>query len=97
MSYTNRAIIALNVPLRLTPEEMKQPSMVVASFFAALDLDTCREILWRVFSSALCLDDETFGTDITRFELLAYYEEMERMIEAAFLLDERYAKNQSGE
>jgi hypothetical protein len=88
MAYTNRAIIAQDVPLRLTGEEMKYPAKVVAGFFETFDLEDCREILWRAFSSTLCLDDETLGSDVTRIELLSYYEEMERLVEAVFLLNQ---------
>ena len=86
MCQTNRATIALNTPLRLTTREMQDPVAIFQSFCSGFDLEYCRQILWLAFSAALCQDDETLGVTVKRADLLAYYEEIERLIEAAYLL-----------
>jgi hypothetical protein len=92
MSNTNRAFIAHNLPLRLTPEEMDQPAEVIAEFFSGFDLEDCRDILWLALSSTLCLDDEALGNSISRIELLCCFVEIERLIEASFLIYKDFKK-----
>jgi hypothetical protein len=86
MRRTNRSIVAGDIPLRLSPEEIKAPEMVLRLFLQSFDLENCRDILWLAFSLTLCSADETIGIDYTRTEILAFYEETERLIEAVCVL-----------
>jgi hypothetical protein len=88
MDQTNRALIASNTPLRLTVEEMDAPSEVVRAYFQVFDLESCREILWVVVSHTICADDEDLGIDVNRHEVLTFYEETERLIEAVHLISQ---------
>jgi hypothetical protein len=83
---TNRAIIAGTTPLRLTSKEMLNPKEVVMSFYSSFDLEDIRQLLWQMTSTTICLDDETLGLCIRRDQILAFYEETERAIEAMYLI-----------
>jgi hypothetical protein len=78
---TNRAITARTTPLRLTQLEILNPQLVVQSFFKSFDLEYVRELLWLMTSITICLDDEKLGTSISRGQILAFYEELERDLE----------------
>jgi hypothetical protein len=83
---TNRAIIAGKVPLRLTPEEMGQPYKVVSSFFKSFHLEDIRQFSWQMMVTTLCLRDDDLGSEHSRGALLAFYEELERALEAMYLI-----------
>ncbi|MDR3669014.1 MAG: hypothetical protein P4L35_19465 [Ignavibacteriaceae bacterium] len=85
MYNTNRAIIAQNIPLRLTTEQIDSPIDVVADFFGAFDMEDSRVLLGFVISKVICLGDEDIE-DFNRSEILTYYEYVELLIEAAFLI-----------
>jgi hypothetical protein len=85
MRHTNKSVIALNTPLRLTPEQIEKPLEVINSFFVGLSLDETREILWEAFSRALCTGEEDSG-NLSNKELLYFHEEMEALLEATFLV-----------
>ncbi|TDW95963.1 hypothetical protein [Dinghuibacter silviterrae] len=85
MRHTNKSVIALNTPLRLTPDQIEAPEAVVTDFFSNLSLDETREILWEAFSRALCTEEEG-ERGLSHRELLYFHQEIEALIEAAFLL-----------
>jgi hypothetical protein len=82
----NRAEIAGNVPLKLTASEMGYPLKIIIDFFQGFDLEFNRRALWLALSTILCADDEQLGIEYTRTELRIYFEEIERLVEAAFCL-----------
>ena len=83
MMNTNRAIIAGNVPLRLTAEQMENPMAVLSNFFGAIDLEEARDIMWFFFSIVICMDDEDID-EYDRRAIRLYYEEIELLIEASY-------------
>jgi hypothetical protein len=85
MRHTNKSVIALNTPLRLTPDQIDAPATVVFDFFSNLSLDETREILWEAFSRAMCTGEEG-NQGLSNRELLYFHQELEALIEAAFLL-----------
>jgi hypothetical protein len=85
MPCTNRSIIARNLPLRLSPEQIQAPMEVLTTFFSGLNLDEAREVLWEAFSRALCTPEED-GLFLANRELLYFHEQFEALIEAAFLV-----------
>ena len=91
MNNTNRAIIAQNIPLRLTTEQMESPIDVFEDFFGAFDLEDSRVLLGFVISKVICLGDEDIE-DFSRSEILTYYEYAEMVIEAAFLICQKEGK-----
>jgi hypothetical protein len=72
-------------PIHLKRMEMENPDVVLEGFFGTYSLGECREIFWDIVSRSLCCADEDLGVHGRR-EILGYYEEAERLIEAAFLL-----------
>ena len=87
MNHINRYFIAHDQPLYLTREEMVNPAKVITAFFdIGFDLEFCRDVLRMCFNSLLGQSDEDFGTTFHRAELITFFEELERFIEAAHLL-----------
>lgn len=93
MSETNRAAIALNTPLRLTPEEMDDPFKVFEDFFGDFDLEEVREVIWLFISNLLCLSDDDLPDDLDRSMLLHYSEQIDKLVEASFLICVRFNKH----
>jgi hypothetical protein len=85
MQLPNSSIIAANLPLLLTPNEIEAPEDLVAEFFETFDLDEIRRIIADVFLIALCAPkDELRG--YSRSDISFTQTEMIRFVEAAFLL-----------
>jgi hypothetical protein len=84
---SNKSVIAHNIPLRLTFEQMENPMDVLAAFFGDLSLDETREILWEAFSKALQVEKEA-PDDLSCKDLLYLHGLFEALIEASFLLYE---------
>jgi hypothetical protein len=72
-------------PIHLKGMERANPDAVLKGFFGTYTLEECRDIFWDIVSRSLCCTDEELGTHGRR-EILGYYEEAERLIEAAFLI-----------
>ena len=69
----------------LRPKEQNQPEAVLTGFFDSYSIDEARLLLWEMASQALCVGDDELG-GFTRRELLAGYEALERLVEAAFCM-----------
>lgn len=69
----------------LRPREIEHPQDVLTGFFGSYPLAEARELLWDMVSRSLCAPDEELGT-FSRKELLAGYEALERLVEAAHCL-----------
>jgi hypothetical protein len=68
-------------PLRLTASEMKNPPSVISFFFECYDLPTIRACLkeW--------LEDALSGTGNNAGEHIYTYNDVEKLVEAAYLLN----------
>ena len=82
----------MHVPLRLTPEEIEHPELVVEGFFGTFCLAETRALFWDVVSKAICCSDEDLD-GFSRNDMLAFYEEMEMLVEAAYV---QYSNKVSG-
>lgn len=78
-----------NQPLRLTEEERQNPRLVIETFFESYHLQEVREILWKwmveIVSSSRSISQE--GKQ--RNDHIYFYEQMEALVEAAFLINQR--------
>jgi hypothetical protein len=87
LEHINRYVIANDKPLYLTREEMANPAKVITAFFdSGFDLEFCRDVLRMCFNTLLSQSDEDLGTLYHRAELITFFDELERLIEAAHLL-----------
>jgi hypothetical protein len=84
MYDSNRAAIARRLPLRLTPQEMEEPLFILLNFFQTYDLEDIRELGWVLVSRTLCQGDEELE-GISREDILLYFEDVEKLLEAVFL------------
>lgn len=85
MRVQNSSVIAEYAPLRLTVQQIESPVETLHSLFTNWTLDDMREALWDVFARSLTVKDDDLGY-FSREELLYYYEEVVRVLEAACLL-----------
>ena len=78
-----------NQPLRLSEEELKNPRLIIEYFFECYRLQEVRQMLWEwmveVVSSSRSISQE--GQQ--RNEHIYFYEKMETLIEAVFLINQR--------
>ncbi len=65
--------------------DLEKPLAVIEGFFGTYTPGNARELLWDLVSRSLCCSDEELGK-FGRREILAGYEELERLIEAAYLI-----------
>jgi hypothetical protein len=75
---------------RLSEEEIKDPYLVINSFFDYASLDTAREYLWEWFKTTV---SGTYNTKLLtrhrRYDTIYLYEHIEKLIEAAHLINLR--------
>jgi hypothetical protein len=83
-----------NRPVKLTPEQMEKPILVLRNFFQEAHLPEIRETLWKLVESVLSMKNAGFDDAEERSHLLWFYRELETMIEAAFLLCEKAPYNE---
>ena len=88
MRHANGMTVAENTVLSLTLADMERPEAVLAGFFGTYSLAEVREFLWDLVARGLCASDEELGV-FGRKEILAGYEGLERLLEAAYLLHSR--------
>jgi hypothetical protein len=78
-----------NQPLRLSAEELKNPRLAIENFFECYHLQEVRQMLWNwmveIVSSSRSISQE--GQQ--RNDHIYFYEKMESLIEAAFLINQR--------
>lgn len=78
-----------NQVLRLNPNERRDPAGVVTEFFMTYDLKDTREILWEWLCAGLANTNHIFPEPIDRSNLLFFYENVEKLIEANHLQNRR--------
>lgn len=78
-----------NQPLRLSEEELKKPRLIIENFFECYNLQEVRQMLWNwmveIVSSSRSISQE--GQQ--RNDHIYFYEKMESLVEAAFLINQR--------
>ena len=85
MDVLNSAIVAANLPLRLTISEMGDPSPVIDEFFCCFSLDDCRQLIGFVFDSTVSLSDDSLD-GASRPDLQWSRDNVIRVIEAVYWL-----------
>jgi hypothetical protein len=78
-----------NQPLRLSEEELKNPRLTIENFFECYHLQEVRQTLWNwmveIVSSSRSISQE--GQQ--RNDHIYFYEKLEALVEASFLLNQR--------
>lgn len=75
-----------NTPYLLTEEQKKQPLTVIEDFFSYVHLHQAREILADLLHIALTSDSDEFHTGQDRSRIICFCNQVEQLIEAAYLL-----------
>jgi hypothetical protein len=77
---------------RLAADELKDPRLVLARFFDYAGIDQQREQLWEWLKTMVSGSySSRLLTKKQRYDLLYFYEQLQRLIEAAHLLHEQQA------
>lgn len=82
-----------NQPLRLTEEQLKDPLPVLDEFFQCYHLNEIRQILWEWFAEVVSSHRSISIESLDRSNHLYFYEKIEEIIEAAFIIKKRIHKN----
>jgi len=72
---------------RLTPPERENPNLAFQDIFNYANLTDQKEMLWEWFTIAITSSNAK--RKITRENLIFCYEQMEKLVEAAHLINER--------
>lgn len=75
-----------NRPYHLTPEELKNPYLVIEEFFNCYHLDDLRHLLWDWLHAAMSAENSTYDDHTDRSDLLFFYRKIEMLAEAVFVL-----------
>ncbi len=81
-SQPNRDLIAPNQPLLLNLEEIASPSKVIEDFLSCFDMESLRRLYDLLLFTAMEMDDERLGLEITRYELSLFFERLPKIFEA---------------
>lgn len=77
---------------RLAADELKDPRLVLARFFDYASIDQQREQLWVWLKTLVAGSySSKLLTKKQRYDLLYFYEQLQRLIEAAHLIHEQQA------
>lgn len=86
MSFYLEQPALFDLPIRLGPEERKNAAGIIESFFKDYRLHECRHQLWEIVECCLITDNMFFGEAEERADLLQFYKDLERLLEAAWLV-----------
>lgn len=75
--------------MRLEEKERREPLAVLEQFFSDYRLHECRHILWTMVEACLTTDHSDFSEPEERADLLLRYNDLERLLEASYLLLQR--------
>ena len=78
--------------IRLSPEERRDPAGVLERFFEDYRLHECRHLLWEMVECCLTSEHESFSNAEERAGLLQQYKDLERLLEAAWLIAQQKRK-----
>ena len=79
-------------PIHLCEEEQANPLELLQDFFFCNPLPDVRRLLWQTVISSLCVPNSIFDQACHRQSLLALHRDLERVLEAAWLLSEQREK-----
>ena len=85
----NKKLKAFNQLTRLSQEEQENPAEVLNEFFESYHLKEIKEYLWDWLVAALSSNNGTYQTGEARSNLLFFYENIETLAEATFLLHQK--------
>jgi hypothetical protein len=75
-----------NQPLRLTEEQLGNPVLILEDFFQCYHLNETRELLWQWLLAVISSDGSISSEPLERSNQIHFYENLESLIEAAFVL-----------
>ncbi|MBC7903166.1 MAG: hypothetical protein H7Y27_07070 [Gemmatimonadaceae bacterium] len=75
-----------DMPLRLNSGDPDEAIEVMKEFFSAFRLGDTRRELWEWLVTAISKDDSVYDQGINRSNLFFFYENIEKLIEAAWVI-----------
>lgn len=78
-----------NQPLRLSEDELNNPKLTIENFFECYRLQEVRQILWTWMVEVVSSSRSISQDGQQRNDHIYFYEKMELLIEAAFLINQR--------
>jgi hypothetical protein len=75
-----------NQPIRLSQQERQHPITVLKKYFHDYHLSDTRHNLWEILSACLSTDTPPYDDPSNRADLLTFYERIEQVLEASFVI-----------
>ena len=82
-----------NEPLRLTEEQKREPLLILDDFFECYHLNEVRHTLWEWLTDVLSSQRSIAIDPLERNNHIYFYEKIERIIEAAYMMKKRIHKH----
>lgn len=82
-----------NQPLRLSKKEKRDPLLVLDDFFECYHLSDFRQILWQWLTTVISSHQSISNDALDRDNNLYFYEKVEEIIEAAYVMKKRIHKH----
>lgn len=86
-----------NQPLRLSKEERRDPLLVLDDFFECYHLNDVRQILWDWLTEVISSQRSIAADPMDRNNHMYFYEKIEEIIEAAYVMKKRIHKHRRKE
>src|SRR5688572_21446519 len=83
-----------NQPLRLSEEQRRNPLEVFEEFFQCYHLNESRQTMWEWLAEVISSPHKISSDPHDRDNHMYFYEKMEELIEAAFIITKRTRKRQ---
>lgn len=83
-----------NQPLRLNKEQKVNPLLIFDEFFQCYHLNETRQLLWDWLTEVITSSRSISNDSNERENHMFFYEKMEELIEAAFIIKKRANKQQ---
>ncbi len=85
MSIYHRHSEFYNGPVRLTMQQMEDPTEVIHHFTNDIPLSEVRKYLWELVEVAITSESHLFENNFKRNGLMNFYRELETVMEAIYL------------
>jgi len=89
MKTHNQNPVWHNEPLRLTPPQTQNPTLVLTDFFECYHLNEVREIMWQWLTDAVSSPNSHSSDHHERNNYMFFYEKMEALVEATWIMNRR--------
>ena len=95
MSLSNKFVITPEQLQHLPPKFTHHPKKMIADFCSTFEFKECRDMLWRMIFTFFSAEESDALNRHERNDYLFFYQQLEALLEAAFLMHEKKLQKKS--